>query len=90
MDFAVAEVAAATTDPGVDSVTGGDATTTATFEFVLLPFPRAPYVFLPQHLMVESVSTAHVCTYPAEIWLTPVTPETATGTYESAVLPVPN
>jgi hypothetical protein len=60
IDFRVDAVAAATTDAGVESVTGGADTETAVEELVVAPLPNSPYVFLPQHFTVVSDSTAHV------------------------------
>ena len=60
IDFRVDAVAAAATDVGVESVTGGADTETAVEEFVVAPLPNSPYVFLPQHFTVVSDSTAHV------------------------------
>jgi hypothetical protein len=60
IDFRVDAVAVATTDVGVESVTGGADTETAVEEFVVAPLPNSPYVFLPQHFTVVSDSTAHV------------------------------
>jgi hypothetical protein len=60
IDFRVEAVAAAATEVGVESVTGGADTETAVEEFVVAPLPSSPYVFLPQHFTVVSDSTAHV------------------------------
>ena len=74
IDFRVEAVAVATTDVGVESARGAADTETAEVVFEVEPLPSEPDWFRPQHLMVESVRTAQVWTYPEEIWLTPVTP----------------
>ena len=66
-DFAVDAVADTVIDDGAVSVTAGASTVTAEVVFVVVPLPRDPYVFRPQHLIVESVKTAQLWTYPAEI-----------------------
>ena len=66
-DFAVDVVAVTAIDDGGVSVTAGASTVTAEVVFVVVPLPRDPYMFRPQHLMVESVKTAQLWTYPAEI-----------------------
>jgi hypothetical protein len=60
IDFRVEAVAAAATDVGVASATGGADTETAVEELAVVPLPNSPYVFLPQHFTVVSDSTAHV------------------------------
>ena len=79
-DFAVDAVAVTVIDDGAVSVTAGANTETAVVVFVVVPLPRDPYVFRPQQLMVESVNTAQLWAYPAEIWLTLPTFGTAAGT----------
>lgn len=66
-DFAVEAVAVTVIDDGAVSVTAGANTVTAEVVLVVVPLPRDPYEFRPQHLMVESVKTAQLWTYPAEI-----------------------
>ena len=66
-DFAVDAVAVTVIDDGAVSVTAGANTATAVVVFVVVPLPRDPYWFRPQHLMVESVNTAQLWSYPAEI-----------------------
>jgi hypothetical protein len=66
-DFAVEAVAVTVIDEGVPSVTAGAITATAELVFEFKPLPSAPYWFRPQHLIVESVKTAQLWTYPAEI-----------------------
>jgi hypothetical protein len=66
-DFAVEDVAVTVIEDGAASVTGGANTDTAKEAFVRVPLPSDPCWFRPQHLMVESVKTAHVWTYPEEI-----------------------
>ena len=73
-DFAVEAVVVTVIEVGDVRVTGGAITDTATLEFNSVPSPSDPCWFRPQHLMVESLRTAQVWTYPEEIWLTPVTP----------------
>jgi hypothetical protein len=58
IDFSVDAVAVAVTEVGVLSVVGGARTDTAATEFVVVLLPSAPYVFLPQHFTVVSLSTA--------------------------------
>ncbi len=66
-DFAVDAVAVTVIEDGAVSVTGGAMTDTAKEAFVRVPLPSDPCWFRPQHLMVESVKTAQVWTYPEEI-----------------------
>jgi len=61
-DLAVDAVAVTVIEVGDARVTGGAMTDTATLEFDSVPSPSDPYWFRPQHLMVESVNTAHVWT----------------------------
>ena len=51
IDFRVDAVAAAATDVGVASATGGADTETAVEELAVVPLPNSPYVFLPQHFV---------------------------------------
>jgi hypothetical protein len=66
-DFAVEAVAATVIDDGAARVTAGANTETAEVVLEVEPLPRDPYWFRPQHLIVESVKTAQLWTYPAEI-----------------------
>jgi hypothetical protein len=67
IDFEVDAVAVAVTPVGVERTTDTDDTVTGVLELEVVPSPSCPYVPWPQHLTVVSTSTAHVCTYPAEI-----------------------
>jgi hypothetical protein len=49
IDFRVEAVAAAATDVGVASATGGADTETAVARLVAVPSPNSPELFLPQH-----------------------------------------
>ena len=90
IDFRVDAVAVATTDVGVASARGAADTETAEVVFEVEPLPSEPDWFRPQHLMVESVKTAQLWTYPAEIWLTLPTPSTAVGMNWLDEFPVPS
>ena len=90
IDFRVDAVAVATTDVGVESARGAADTETAEVVFEVEPLPSEPDWFRPQHLMVESVKTAQLWTYPAEIWLTLPTPGTAVGMNWLDEFPVPS
>ncbi len=90
IDFCVDDVGVALTPVGVESVTVAFDTLTAVLELLLWPSPSWPKSPRPQHLIVLSMSTAHVCRYPAEICETAVTPETAVGTNRSAESPRPS
>jgi hypothetical protein len=60
-DFAVEAVAVTVIDDGAVSVTGGANTDTAKERRVAVPSPSSPKSFLPQHLILVSVRTTHVC-----------------------------
>ena len=79
IDFSVDAVAVAATEVGVLKVTGGAITDTAVAVLFVVPLPSCPERLSPQHLIVVSVSNAHVCEFPAEICATPLTPLTAIG-----------
>jgi hypothetical protein len=60
-DFAVEAVAITVIEDGAASVTAGASTGTANERRVVVPSPSSPKSFLPQHLMLVSASTTHVC-----------------------------
>lgn len=49
-------------DAAVSTVVGVD-------RWMVVPSPRRPLVFSPQHRAVPSESRAHVCDVPADIWV---------------------
>jgi hypothetical protein len=89
-DFSVDDVAVAVTEVGAARAEAAADTVTA-FEVVfVVPSPSCPHLLSPQHLIVVSVNSAHVCVYPAEICVTPpVIPLTAIGTIWFAVEATP-
>ena len=67
IDFRVDAVAVAVTEVGVARAEAAADTVTALDVVFVVPSPNCPFRLSPQHLIVVSVNSAHVCEYPAEI-----------------------
>ena len=58
---------------------------------VVVPFPNAPLLFLPQHFTPPAMVRAQVCWVPKETAVTPlVRPDTFTGVELLEVVPLPS
>jgi hypothetical protein len=76
-----AEIATAVLNP----LTG-----TGVLEFAVLPLPKAPVSFSPQHRTVPFATTAQLNWCPDDTATAAVSPLTVTGMVESVVIPFPN
>ncbi len=55
-----------------------------------VPYPKVPYLLIPQHQTVPSAFNTATPAFPATIFLTSVTPVACTGNFLVVFAPFPN